>query len=260
MRRQPWYAWYGSWQESWRTTRGVVRSLRLYYGDRERRAAMDRLYSRFVKAGDLVFDIGAHVGDRAAVFRRFGARVVAVEPQPALIRTLKLLYGRDPALAIEPVAVGRNAGMLELKLNVDNPTVSTASEAFRKAANGAAGWEGQAWTRTIRVPVTTLDALLARHGTPAFIKIDVEGSEADALAGLTRPSAALSFEFTTILRGVAAACIERCTSLGYTRYNASLGETHALVYRNWVSADEIVAWLYALPHAANSGDIYALLP
>jgi FkbM family methyltransferase len=186
--------------------------------------------------------------------------VVAVEPQPALIRTLKLLYGRDPAMAIEPVAVGRSAGTLELKLNVDNPTVSTASEAFRKAADGAAGWEGQAWTRTIRVPVTTLDALFARHGTPAFIKIDVEGSEADALAGLTRPPAALSFEFTTILRGVAKACIERCASLGYTRYNAALGETHALVHQDWVSADEIAAWLNALPHAANSGDIYALLP
>jgi FkbM family methyltransferase len=200
-----WYkAWPGSWYDSWRTIRGVVRSLRLYYGDRERRAAMDRLYSRFVNPGDLVFDIGAHVGDRVAVFRRIGARVVAVEPQPALIRTLKLLYGRDRALAIEPVAVGRRAGMLELKLNVDNPTVSTASEAFRKAAHGASGWEGQAWTRTIRVPVTTLDALFTRHGTPAFIKIDVEGSEADALAGLTRPSAALSFEFTTILRGEAA--------------------------------------------------------
>jgi FkbM family methyltransferase len=186
--------------------------------------------------------------------------VVAVEPQPALIRTLKLLYGHDRALAIEPVAVGRRAGMLELKLNVDNPTVSTASEAFRKAAHGASGWEGQAWTRTIRVPVTTLDALFTRHGTPAFIKIDVEGSEADALAGLTRPSAALSFEFTTILRGVAAACIERCASLGYTRYNAALGETHALVYQDWVGADEIAAWLHALPHGANSGDIYALLP
>lgn len=252
--------WYATWHDSWRTARGVMRSLRLYYGDRERRAAMERLYARFVKAGDLVFDIGAHVGDRVAVFRGLGARVVAVEPQPALIKTLKLLYGRDSALAIEPVAIGRSAGMLELQLNVDNPTVSTASEAFRKAADGAPGWEGQAWTRTIRVPVTTLDALFVQHGTPAFIKIDVEGSEADALAGLTRPSAALSFEFTTILRGVAAACIERCTSLGYTRYNASLGETHALVYRNWVSAEEIMAWLYALPHAANSGDIYALLP
>jgi FkbM family methyltransferase len=221
---------------------------------------MNRLYGRFVKPGDLVFDVGAHVGDRIAAFRRFGARVVAVEPQPALIKTLKLLYGRDRAVVIEPIAVGRSTGMIELKLNADNPTVSTASEAFRRAADGAPGWEGQAWTRTIRVPATTLDMLVARHGPPAFIKIDVEGFEAEALAGLTRPPPALSFEFTTIQRDLAAACIERCAGLGYTRYNAMLGESHTLVHLDWVSAEEIAAWLYALPPSANSGDIYALLP
>jgi FkbM family methyltransferase len=248
------------WNESWRTLRGVTRSLRIYYGDRSRRAAMAQLYRQFVQPGDLVFDIGAHVGDRIRVFRRFGARVVAVEPQPALVKTLKLIYGRDRAVAIEPVAVGRQAAMLDFRLNVDNPTVSTASDAFRRAANGAPGWEGQAWTRTIRVPATTLDALLTQYGEPAFIKIDVEGSEAEALAGLTRPSRALSFEFTTIQRGVAAACIERCARLGYTRYNAMLGESHALVHGDWVSAEEIASWLRALPQSANSGDIYALLP
>ena len=56
---------------------------------------MDRLYGHFVRPGDLVFDIGAHVGDRVASFRRLGARVVAVEPQPAMVRALRLLYGRD---------------------------------------------------------------------------------------------------------------------------------------------------------------------
>ena len=250
----------GGWRESWRTFRGVARSLRIYYGNRAARPDMARLYGQFARPGDLVFDIGAHVGDRIAVFRRLGARVVAVEPQPALVRTLKLIYGRDRAVAIEPVAVGRGSGMLELSLNVDNPTVSTASDAFRRAAAGAPGWEGQAWTRTIRVPATTLDALVARYGVPAFIKIDVEGFEAEALAGLTRPSPALSFEFTTIQRGVAAACIERCARLGYARYNAMLGESHALVHVDWVSAEEIAAWLHALPQSANSGDIYALLP
>ena len=73
-----------------------------------------------------------------------------------------------------------------------------------RAADGAPGWEGQAWTRAIRVPVTTLDALIARHGMPTFIKIDVEGFEEEALAGLARPPRALSFEFTTIQRDVAA--------------------------------------------------------
>jgi hypothetical protein len=72
-------------REVWRTFRGVLRSLRIYYGDGKRRAAMDRLYGEFVRPGDLVFDVGAHVGDRIAAFRRRGARVVAVEPQPALV-------------------------------------------------------------------------------------------------------------------------------------------------------------------------------
>jgi hypothetical protein len=150
--------------------------------------------------------------------------------------------------------------MAKFHLNVDNPTVSTASDAFREAADGAPGWEGQTWTRTIDVPVITLDMLAARHGAAAFIKIDVEGSESEALAGLTRPSPALSFEFTTIQRGVAEACVERCAELGYTRYNAALGESHILVHRDWVSAREITGWLRSLPQSVNSGDIYARLP
>jgi FkbM family methyltransferase len=246
-------------RDTLRTLRGVARSLRIYYGDRARRAAMDRLYGAFVQPGDLVLDVGAHVGDRIGAFRRLGARVVAVEPQPALIKTLKLIHGRDRAVAIEPAAVGRNTGMIELKLNIDNPTVSTASEAFLRAADGAVGWEGQAWTKTIRVPITTLDALIARHGMPAFIKIDVEGFEAEALIGLTRPPPALSFEFTTIQRDVAMACLERCAALGYGRFNAMLGESHVLVHAEWVSAEAIASWLDALPQSANSGDVYARL-
>src|SRR5215470_5039090 len=89
--------------DAWRTLRGIVRSLRIYYGDGERRSAMHRLNRRFIRPGDLVFDIGAHVGDRIAAFRRLGARVVAVEPQPALVRILRLLYGRDPSITIEPL-------------------------------------------------------------------------------------------------------------------------------------------------------------
>jgi hypothetical protein len=76
--------------DSVRAARGVIRSLRIYYGDPRRRGALDRHYAGFVGAGDLVFDIGGHVGDRVASFRRLGARVVAVEPQPAPLDDLAL--------------------------------------------------------------------------------------------------------------------------------------------------------------------------
>src|SRR5437588_9600143 len=131
--------------EALKTARGVLRSLRIYYGGRHNRVAMDRLYGRFVKPRDLVFDVGAHVGDRIAAFRRLGARVVACEPQPALAKTLRLIYGRDCSVTIEPIAVGRMDGTIELKINSDNPTVSTASRDFVKAAQSAPGWEGQTW-------------------------------------------------------------------------------------------------------------------
>jgi FkbM family methyltransferase len=243
--------------DAFRTLRGVLRSLRIYYGGKHDRSAMDRLYARFVQPGDLVFDVGSHVGDRIAAFRRLGARVVACEPNPPLVKTLRLLFGRDQSVTIEPVAVGAAPGEIELKINVDNPTVSTASRDFVKASEGAPGWQGQVWDKSLRVAVTTLDALIARHGIPAFIKIDVEGFEAEALAGLTQAVPALSFEFTTIQRDVAHACLQRCAALGYVRYNAALGESQTLVHPDWQDAGAIVHWLDGLPMEANSGDVYA---
>jgi len=245
--------------DSFRTVRGIVRSLRIYYCDRQHGPAMDRLYRGYVQPGDLVFDIGAHVGDRIAAFRRLGARVVAVEPQPALLRTLRLLYGRDPMVTIEAAAVGRQPGIVELNVNLDNPTVSTVSTDFIAAAANAPSWQGQAWSKRVRVPLTSLDTLIVTHGTPAFIKIDVEGFEAEALAGLTQPPQALSFEFTLIQRKLALACIERCGTLGYASFNAVLGESQSFEHRDWVDALAISRWLSALPPEANSGDVYARL-
>ncbi|MFY9976191.1 MAG: FkbM family methyltransferase, partial [Chromatiaceae bacterium] len=112
------------------TLGGILRSCRTYrwgHEARARRRDMDRLYARFLTAGDLAFDIGSHVGDRVASFRRLGARVVAVEPQAVLARVLRLLHALDPMVVVEPTAVGRRAGLAELHVNPRNPTVSTLS-------------------------------------------------------------------------------------------------------------------------------------
>lgn len=238
--------------------RAVGRSLRIYHAP-GRGPALDAFYARFVGPGDRAFDVGAHAGDRTACFRRLGARVVAVEPQPAMASLLRRLFGRDPGVVREACLVGAAPGMATLWVNRRNPTISTASADFIAATDGAAGWEGEAWDEKLDLPVVTLDALAARHGRPQFIKIDIEGYEAEALRGLSVPPRALSFEFTTIQRGVALECLELLAALGYRAFNASLGETLRFAHPAAVTPGEIGAWVRALPHAANSGDIYASL-
>jgi len=236
----------------------VGRSLRIYHAP-GRSAALDRFYRPFVPPGSLAFDIGAHVGDRTAAFRRLGARVVAVEPQPSLARALRLRFGRDAGVLRVAALVGAAEGTGTLWVNRRNPTISTASQDFMRATEGAPGWEGEVWDRTLACPVTTLDALARTHGRPAFIKIDVEGHEAEVLAGLSFAPPALSFEFTTIQRPVALSCLTRLRSLGYRAFNACLGESMAFAHPGPVSAATMAGWITALPHAANSGDIYAVL-
>lgn len=246
------------------TLAAVFRSYRVYRlgaAARRRRSAMDALYRSLVAPGDLVFDIGSHAGDRVACFRRIGARVVAVEPQPVLARLQAFLSALDTAVTVERAAVGARPCTLPLYINPRNLTVATLSVSLLAAAQTDPRWRDQRWTRRRSVAVTTLDRLIERYGQPRFIKIDVEGFEAEVLAGLREPVPALSFEFTLVQRSVALAALERCVALGYHRFNVAIGESQHLELGSgpddWCRADRLQRWLDEQPAVVNSGDIYA---
>ena len=238
---------------------GLVRSLIIYWRPGRQRGLRE-LYRPFVGADDLVFDVGAHLGDRTAAFRKLGARVVALEPQPAVRRWLVRIVGRSRDVSVRPEAVGRAVGTARLALSRRTPTMSSLADDWRSTLpEQNPGFRRVRWNDSLEVPVTTLDALIEHHGLPRFCKIDVEGHEAEVLAGLSHRIPALSVEFLGGALDVAEACVRRLEALSGYEFNAIEGEERIFMSKRWLTADEMVAWLRRDGGSVSSGDVYARL-
>jgi FkbM family methyltransferase len=237
---------------------GISRSLITYYGPIWRRRRMGAFYRQFLNPGDLAFDVGAHVGNRVRVFRRIGARVIAVEPQPDFVALLRLLYGRNPGVVIEASGVATVPGEGKLHLSTRTPTVSTFADSWMNDVQTDKRFQRIRWDTVISVPLVSLDELIARHGEPQFCKIDVEGFEHEVLTGLSQPLAALSFEYIPAAAARAIACIERTSALGDYHYRHSRVETHRWADRSWLEPQAMIDILTGLTSNDRSGDVYAV--
>jgi FkbM family methyltransferase len=131
-------------------------------------------------AGGDVLDIGANIGYTAQLFARAVKapyRVHAFEPESRNFRWLTNTIERlGDRVVAHQAAVGAHEGEIELWNNAANHSDHRiATTHLRDAVTGPIQ----------RVPITTIDAHVARTATPvSFIKIDVQGFEPAVLDGM----------------------------------------------------------------------------
>lgn len=236
---------------------GLARSLVVYHNPATTRA-WRRFYGQILRPGDLVFDIGAHVGSRTRAMRAAGARVVALEPQAIFARYLRLTLPRDVVL-VEAAAGGTDT-LAQMAVSSRHPTVSSLQASFVTQAPAAPGFGHVRWDRTETVRMVTLDRLIRLHGRPAYIKIDVEGFELAVLSGLSQPVPMVSVEYLPAFAALTHDVIARLEQLGPYRFNAVVGERSGFLWDDWRDGAAVRAWLASLPPDAPSGDLFARMP
>jgi FkbM family methyltransferase len=212
-------------------------------------------YKQFIQPGNLVFDVGANVGNRIDAFLALEAKVVAVEPQPACITILEQKFAES--IHIEKLGLGSQPGQLEMQIANDS-TISTFSNQFIEATKKGR-FSSYNWNQTITVPITTLEHLIQQYGIPQFCKIDVEGFELPVLEGLQSAIPFLSFEYCVPeMLEQALACTERLHQIAPAgMFNYSVAETMQLAEHHWMNYQQFKT-LLASPQFSESlfGDIY----
>lgn len=238
---------------------GFAYSFLIYYGIPFHHRFLTGIYAPFIHRGDVCFDIGAHLGDRVHVWSRLGAQVIALEPHPGCMKWLRRWYQRHPNVVLIEQAVGAHAGTATLWISRLTPSVSTLSHQWLTTVRQTPRFAGVRWNEQVQVTVTTLDALIAQYGKPAFCKIDVEGAELDVLKGLSQALPAFSFEYIPAMIETAIGCIDRLSELGNYEYNWRVSEWPRLRSSVWIDSSEMISRLRGMSPDDDSGDVYARL-
>jgi FkbM family methyltransferase len=238
----------------------------LYYKVNEIRFRHDQrnrlqkaFYAKLIKKSDLVFDVGANVGQRTAIFSNLAHLVVAFEPQVECVRHLKSRFRFARNVEIQPVALSDSEGEAIIYQSSSN-TVSSMSEKFVDTV-GKTVFAEVNWDNRVTIQTKTLDQMIAIYGMPGFIKIDVEGFEINVLRGLSRPAPFLSFEFIPLAMDEVKKCLARLHEISNDYlYDYCLGEDLDFVLPRHVSYETFVNEVIPkLEMAETFGDIYAIL-
>ncbi len=214
---------------------------------------MRTFYSEWIAKGDIVFDVGANIGQYTEIFSSLGAHVIAIEPNPELCEGLRFLTYRG-SVTVLPCAAGDTLGRAVLHI-YNRDELSSLTDLWSKDAPTMARAKR---IGDIEVEVTTLDSTAAEYGVPALVKIDAEGFDDAVIRGMSFKPKIVSFELNLAFPQVAERCLEApVLSSGY-EFNFVRGTQMDLACSSWLDRNSMKSSLTGLLSGdVGSGDVIA---
>jgi FkbM family methyltransferase len=188
------------------------------------------LMQRLVKRGDYAIDVGANIGYFSVLLGEIvgeTGRVAALEPEPNNVRLLAKNVsdrGLESIVAVVDAAAGEEPGVAQLFL------AASENMGDHHLYRNDAIERGNRERAQIGVRVLPVDDVVAPWPRVDFIKMDIQGFEPHALAGMTltlerNPGVALLTEFWPFgLRAAGSepiAYLERLRGLGFRLWEVS---------------------------------------
>jgi FkbM family methyltransferase len=205
-------------------------------------------YRSLLPTNALSFDVGANIGDKSEALLTAGARrVIAFEPNRAIVPELRARCGHDPRWTMIEAAIGAGPSL--------QPFYPRATHGISSMKRD---WDGEVVSE-LEVAVMTLDSAIERWGMPDYCKIDVEGWEFEVLSGLSQPIPLLSFEVHLNDAGVerAKACLGRLVELSHNAYvNVTPAETARFHLAEWRPINGVAEWFPRELRQSLPGDRY----
>lgn len=138
-----------------------------------------------MSTSDLIFDIGMHLGEDTEFYLEKGFRVVGIEADPVLCAAVaERLHDHvaSSRLIIVNAAIAEQPGRATFYRDPDNSIWGTAEPDW-VARNASLGTRIERVER-IEVDAVTIESILAAHGVPHYMKVDIEGRDMLCVAAL----------------------------------------------------------------------------
>lgn len=170
----------------------------------------------------MYFDIGSNIGKWALANIDKCDKIVSVEASPYTFERLANHCKHDRIILLN-FAVCNNDGKDITFYHADADVLSTINKEWLTSESSR--FHNYTFTEIVCKTIT-IDQLIAEHGKPELIKIDVEGGEYECISSLTQKVDVLCFEWASEVNDITFKCLDYLTTLGFTEFYVQFGDDY----------------------------------